>query len=241
MEIAAGAKNRETGIRPAAFFLTKREDLGTIRKQKKRRRGSETSRKKRESRRTDRRVHMIQTRQDLREYLEADRRALGITRKRPAFLKDEIWRYEIALRYREYYTNQKRGLLNRVMKAFWALVHHRKSVQLGLQVPPNVCGPGLCINHYGLLIISHRAKIGKNFNVHQGVNIGINIDPDRAPQIGDDVFIGPGAKLYGDIVIGDRVAVSAGSVVNRSFPDPDVTIGGVPARVIHEQRGNPFV
>ena len=51
------------------------------------------------------------------------------------------------------------------------------------------------------------------------------------PTLGDYVYIGPGAKLYGNISIGSRVAVGANAVVNKSFGD-DVTLAGIPARIV---------
>lgn len=52
-----------------------------------------------------------------------------------------------------------------------------------------------------------------------------------APRLGDNVYIGPGAKIFGPIEIGDNVAIGANAVVNKSFPD-SVTIAGVPAKII---------
>ncbi len=52
---------------------------------------------------------MIQTKEDLRLYLEKDKQALGITRKRPCLVGDDIWKFEIALRYHEYLTNINGG------------------------------------------------------------------------------------------------------------------------------------
>ncbi|MDO5157087.1 MAG: hypothetical protein Q4D51_14110 [Eubacteriales bacterium] len=52
---------------------------------------------------------MIDNRVTLRDYLEEDRIALGIHKKRPSFFGDEIWKYQIALRYNEYYRNTGRG------------------------------------------------------------------------------------------------------------------------------------
>lgn len=183
---------------------------------------------------------MIKTKADLRYYLEEDKKALHITRKFPRLFADEVWKYEIALRYREYYCNCGKGIIGKILKCFWTLVHHHKSVKLGIQIPPNTCAAGLHINHHGLLIISSSAKIGKYLNVHQGVNIGENINPGKAPKIGDNVFIGPGVKIYGDITIADNIAIAAGSVVTKSFLKPDITIGGVPARILNESKGNPF-
>ena len=52
---------------------------------------------------------MIQTKEDLRLYLEKDKQALGITRKRPCLVGDDRWKFEIALRYHEYLTNVNGG------------------------------------------------------------------------------------------------------------------------------------
>ena len=52
---------------------------------------------------------MIQTKEGLRLYLEKDKQALGITRKRPCLVGDDIWKFEIALRYHEYLTNVNGG------------------------------------------------------------------------------------------------------------------------------------
>jgi serine O-acetyltransferase len=52
------------------------------------------------------------------------------------------------------------------------------------------------------------------------------------PTIGDNVFIGPGAKIFGDIIIASGIAIGANSVVNKSFLETDITIAGVPARKV---------
>ena len=55
---------------------------------------------------------------------------------------------------------------------------------------------------------------------------------EEAPIIGDNCFIGPGAKLFGKIKIGNNVAIGANAVVNKSFED-NVTIAGVPAKIVN--------
>ncbi len=183
---------------------------------------------------------MIKCKKDLIKYLNEDRIALHIERTRPRIFSDEIWRYEIILRKHEYWFNCGSGIFGRLIKKWYAIRHHRMSVKLGLQIPINVCDYGLRINHYGLLVISSEAKIGKYFNVHQGCNIGVNKCETDAPVIGDKVFFGPGVKIFGRINIADNVAVSAGSVVTHSCNISNVTLGGVPAKIINPNRGNPF-
>jgi serine O-acetyltransferase len=68
--------------------------------------------------------------------------------------------------------------------------------------------------------------------LHVCVNIGASGGNLEAPQIGDNVYIAPGAKIFGDIQIADNIAIGANGVVNKSFTTPNVTIAGVPARVI---------
>lgn len=98
---------------------------------------------------------------------------------------------------------------------------------------------GLRINHYGNIVVNPEAKVGEWCDIHQGVNIGTGMD-GGVPKLGDNVWIGPGAKLYGNIVIADGCAVGANAVVNKSFLVPQCTIAGVPAVVI-SKTGNMYL
>jgi serine O-acetyltransferase len=100
---------------------------------------------------------------------------------------------------------------------------------LNFTIPKNVIGPGLFIVHYGTIIVNPKARIGAKCILHACVNIGEH--KGGAPKIGNNCYIGPGAKIFGDIVIGDNVSIGANSVVNKSFPD-NVVIAGVPAKII---------
>ncbi len=110
---------------------------------------------------------------------------------------------------------------------------------MGFDIPPNTCGAGLRINHYGNIIINPKARIGENLDIHQGVNIGVDME-GGVPTIGNSVWIGPRAKLFGDITIADECAVGANAVVNKSFLEKRITITGVPAKKISE-KGNKYV
>ncbi|MCY8353006.1 serine acetyltransferase [Bacillus haynesii] len=174
---------------------------------------------------------MIFSKTDLRYYLEQDKKALGISsRKRPKWFGDDIWKYQIALRKHEYYTNVN----SKVFKHVYRYLHKKRGLKLGFDIPVNVFGPGLRINHYGLLIVNSNAKIGANCDIHQGVNIGQNHAHHDVPTIGDNVWIGPGAKLFGSIHIADGISIGANAVVNKSFTEENITIAGVPAKKIKE-------
>ena len=80
------------------------------------------------------------------------------------------------------------------------------------------------------------AKVGANCRLHVGVNIGTSAGQrSAAPVLGDNCYIGPGAKLFGAITIGDGTVIGANAVVNRDFPEGEVTLGGVPAKVISDK------
>lgn len=178
---------------------------------------------------------MITTKNELKHYLLQDAIALNCDeRQRPSLFGDEIWKFQRLLRKTEYYTN----LYNKSKKyyIFHYLWHkfrfHKLSVKLGFSIPLNVFGPGLSIAHYGTIVVNSAAKVGKNCRLHEGVNIGATNGSAAAPQIGDNVFIGTGAKIIGDISIADDVAIGANAVVVKSITESGVTYGGVPAKKI---------
>src|SRR5690606_3039735 len=110
---------------------------------------------------------------------------------------------------------------------------HKLGVKLGFDIGINVFGPGLSLAHYGPVIVNKHAKIGAHARVHVGVNIGTMAGVSgAAASIGDNVYIGPGVKIFGPIVLGDNIAIGANAVVNKSFPEGNCTIGGVPAKII---------
>lgn len=69
---------------------------------------------------------------------------------------------------------------------------------------------------YGI-VVTHNAVMGKNVTIYHQVTIGQG--KDGAPKIGDDVQIGAGAIIIGNVVIGNRVKIGAGCVVTDSIPD----------------------
>lgn len=175
----------------------------------------------------------IQSREDYIRFLECDKIALRVPRNRkwPRPFLDDVWRYQILLRKLEYRL-KRHGLINRIFAGFTKLRFKRLGVRLGFTVDPYVFGPGLSIAHYGSLTVNPNAKVGSNCRIHEGVTIGATNGSDKAPIIGDNCFIGSGAKVIGDIIIGDNVAIGSGAVVVNSYADSNITLGGVPAKII---------
>ena len=177
---------------------------------------------------------MIRTREDLELYLRADKAALLISRAAPSWFGDRIWKFQRALRRLEYHKNN-RGVLHRLRYLFYRWRLDRLSVQTGFTIRPNCFGPGLRIAHEGTIVVNARARIGANCRIHVCVNIGASNGSRGAPRIGNNVYIAPGAKIFGDIEIADGIAIGANAVVNRSFTEKGITIAGVPARKISER------
>ncbi len=113
--------------------------------------------------------------------------------------------------------------------------HHRWGIKLGFTIHVNTCGKGLYIPHWGSIVINEGARIGDNLLIQIGANIGQNYTDDNVPTIGDNVYnvyIGPGAKIFGKITIANGVAIGANSVVNKSITEENVSVAGIPARII---------
>lgn len=104
---------------------------------------------------------------------------------------------------------------------------------LGVALSPSTnIGPGLFFGHTGLIRINHQVIIGKNASIAHGVTIGTKGMGDKGvPIIGDNVFIGAGAKILGKIKIGHNVCIGANAVVVHDVPD-NATAVGVPAKII---------
>ena len=78
------------------------------------------------------------------------------------------------------------------------------------------------------IFISGKAKIGKNCTIYQQVTIGSNLLQDSpnkgAPVIGDNVFVGAGAKIIGNVKVGNNCRIGANAVVAKSIPENSVVV-----------------
>lgn len=184
---------------------------------------------------------MILTRTNLQLFKEADRISLGMRRLRPRLFGDDIWKYQIALRHYEYWLGA-RGFLARFPRFYWRVRYYRLGIRLNFEIPPFTVGPGLSLAHRGPVIVNPSARIGANCRIHSCVNIGTAAGAQHeAPRIGDDVYLGPGVKLFGSIEVANGIAVAAQAVVNKSFTEPDITVGGIPARKISDKSARPYL
>lgn len=175
----------------------------------------------------------IRNRDDYREYLRADLTANGLERWTfdMRFRRPEV-HYLRLMRKLEYLLASP-GVIARIRRSAVRFEFMRASVSTGISIPPRVFGKGLGIAHYGSVVVHSRVRAGAFCRINSATNIGVG-EGDGVPTLGDHVYISPGAVIYGGIQIGDRVVIGANAVVGRDVVD-DVTVGGVPARVIAER------
>jgi serine O-acetyltransferase len=117
-------------------------------------------------------------------------------------------------------------VISHILKIVFRLVHFVFSTLYGIEINPiSEIGPGFYIGHYGCIFV--RGEIGKNCSVSQGVTLGAKGagKSNGWPTLGDNVYIGAGAKILGVIHVGDNVVVGANAVVTKSVPANSLAVG----------------
>lgn len=108
------------------------------------------------------------------------------------------------------------GILDFFIQALW-----------GIEIPRAAkIGPGLYIGHYGGITVSSIAVIGRDCNLSQNITIGVSGAGAKrgAPTLGDNVYVAPGARLVGKIVIGNNVKIGANAVIHKDLPDNAIAV-----------------
>lgn len=147
------------------------------------------------------------------------------------FLVNPGFRYTFWMRWCSYLKN-KTLLFPLFIYCRWRL--RSCSYKFGIQIPYiTLIGKGFYIGHFGSIVINPKTVLGKNINISQDVTIG---QANRGPRkgyatIGDNVYIGPGAKIIGAVTIGNNVAIGANAVVTKDIPD-NAVVAGIPAKIL---------
>ncbi len=118
-----------------------------------------------------------------------------------------------------------------LLPRFIAEIAHRLT---GIDIHPGATiGRGFFIDHGTGVVIGSTAIVGDNVTLYQGVTLGGTslAHTKRHPTLGNNVTVGSGAAVLGDISIGDNVKIGANSVVVKDVP-PNSTVVGIPGRVV---------
>ena len=136
------------------------------------------------------------------------------------------WRYQV-----------RPALLRKLFSLIYKLLFKLVQILTGIELPCEVpIGRNFVIEHAGGIVVSGYASFGDDCRIRNGVVIGLaRLEEPCAPRIGNDVDIGTGAVLLGDIRIGDHVRIGANAVVLSDVPDNSIAVG-VPALVKPRRR-----
>ena len=110
---------------------------------------------------------------------------------------------------------------------FYRMLYQRYKYKYGFQIPINTkIGKGLYLGHFGLIVVNGKAVIGNNCNIEHGVTIGQANRGKRKgnPVIGNNVWIGTGSVVVGNIRVGDNVLIAPNSYINLDIPDNSLVI-----------------
>jgi serine O-acetyltransferase len=121
------------------------------------------------------------------------------------------------------------------------LTHY--TYKFGISVPfETTIGSGFYIGHFGGIVVNENSVIGKNCNISHGVTLGEANRGEKkgSPILGDNVYIGPGAKIVGAVRVGNDVAIGANCVVTKDVPDHSVVVG-IPGHVISQEGSAGYV
>jgi len=167
-------------------------------------------------------------RQDFCRYRD-DQRGFGPVRTRLNVFFKYGFLAVCVFRYGRWTRTIRPKLLSYPFKLIYKILQFFIDVMFGIHVSANCdIGPGFYIGHFGGIIV--HGNMGKNCSIGQGVTIGTKGAgrSDGIPQLGDNVYVGAGAKIIGRIRVGSDVVIGANTVVVKDVPDGmRVTGGGV--------------
>ena len=180
---------------------------------------------------------MIQTKSDLKFYIKKDKEKYDLSPLSRyllnMFLHGESYqafRYLKAMRYCEYYTNNRnKNIFYKLLAKYYRLKQKRLGNIYRIKIDINICGPGVRLVHLNGGMRVAAKSIGENFTISTGCIVGRN--RDKLPTIGNNVDVSVGAKIIGNVVVGNNVIVAPNSVVVKDVPD-NCVVSGVPAVII---------
>lgn len=183
---------------------------------------------------------MIKTRNDLKEYITADRNRnhgeekFGCIRAILGIETDgyRVRNYLNVLRHLEFYNNiSNKNIFTKICYAYYKFLHLKLSNKYKIFIAKNMVGKGLFIAHTAPFIGVNCLKMGDYCTLNRGAQIGNKSSQKNRPIIGDNVEITTGAKVFGKVTIGDNAIVCPNSVVIKDVP-ANAIVSGVPAQIV---------
>lgn len=191
---------------------------------------------------------MILTKNDLRKFLSVEMELYGLNSifafiKAAMFRETQFyrWKFQYFLRKSEYYKNRKE-IYSKLLYYYYHRKKNKLGLILGFDISENSFDCGLVIFHAGYVVVNPKARIGKNCHLVGNICIGNKNKAGGVPIIGDNLIMGTGSSVIGDVHLGDNITIAAGAVVTKSFENNSIVDGvnvnnrlilvGVPAKKI---------
>lgn len=152
----------------------------------------------------------------------------------------DIWRQGLwvmwVYRFGQWRYGIRPAFLRKPFSLLYKILRTGCQMLTGVELPCETrVGRRLRIEHFGGIVISGDTVIGDDVVLRHGVTIGLKRTGQRgAPRIGNRVDIGAGAKILGNITIGDNAVIGANAVVIKDVP-PGAFAAGIPARIIRQE------
>jgi serine O-acetyltransferase len=180
---------------------------------------------------------MITTKIHLREILAEEKKFYCPKNKKYEWILTsdnsvQIFKYLKTLRKAEYHYNNRKNVLHKLMYFFARRRKNKLGRRLGIEMWENSFDRGLKIWHTGNIVINGKSRIGKNCVLHGNNCIGNSGLSSECPRIGDNVRLGFGAIVIGDVEIANNVTIAAGAVVVNSCLQENAVLAGVPAKCV---------
>lgn len=173
---------------------------------------------------------MIKSKQDLKNYIEADKQANRINYYLLRLLYGDdgarVIRYLKSLRRLEYDMNT-----GSILYHWHRFINRRLGLKYGLCIVPNTVGKGLYIPHTQGGVIINALHVGDYCIVSGGCVVGNKDSQENRATIGDHVELCLGSKVIGKVQIGDNVIIAPNSVVVKDVP-ANAVVSGIPAKII---------
>jgi len=132
----------------------------------------------------------------------------------------------IVLRFGQWLDSQA-SLLRLLLQPIYFVLNGLVKIIWGIELPRSATiGPGLYIGHFGGITIAPGVVVGRNCDISQHVTIGLSGQGENAgvPTLGDNVYIAPGAQVFGKISVGSNVKIGANAVIYKDIPDNAIVV-----------------
>lgn len=144
-----------------------------------------------------------------------------------------FYKYIISLRKYNYY-NSKKNILSKILAFIYFRKKNRIGVKVNLEIGTNDIGEDLKIHHQNI-VINKNSKIGNHCILHGNNCVGNNGNGIESPILSDNVELGFGSSVIGDVILAKGIVVGANSIVTKSFLEEDIVIAGNPARKMRKK------